>query len=127
MKYLSALLFFAVILSTSSYAGNKIILEDNKDNYTQTETGYILHFKLVATSEELATINSSVADLADRLTLVTTPVEVSVFDCVFTVDHQNQPEYVYKMLLSIGITTIEHKGTVLPLDKIIEILYAYQQ
>ena len=86
-----------------------------------------MHFKLVATSEELATINSSVANLADRLTLVTSPSDASTFDCVFTVDHQNQPEYVYKMLLSIGITTIEHKGSVLPLDKIVEILYAYQQ
>lgn len=127
MKYLSSLLLFAIVFSTSSFAGSKIILEDNKNNYTQTETGYILNFDLVATAEEFAAISGKVAEMSDRLSLEAQLSPNSTYKCVFTVDHQNQPEYVYKMLLSIGITSIEHKGTVLPLDRIIEILYAYQQ
>jgi len=125
MKYLSLILFVGLLTSQTLYANGKIVLEDNKDNYTQTETGYILKFNLIADKKEISEINDKVSDLSDRLTLVMTEGDNNTQNCVFTVNHQNQPEYVHKMLLSIGISSIEFKGQTLPLDSIIEILYSY--
>ena len=125
MKLISLIVFVGLLNSQTLFANGKIVLEDNKENYTQTETGYILKFNLVATKSEVSEIKGKVSEMSDRLTLEMTQGENNSHDCVFTVNHQNQPEYVHKMLLMIGIDTIEFKGKTLPLDSIIEILYSY--
>ncbi len=112
--------------SAISLAAPKISLEDDKNNYTQTENGYVVKFKLTATSSELNSINLKVEDLKDRLSMTRQELGDNQYNCVFTVNHQNNPEYVYKMLLSIGINTLEYKGQTHSIDKIIEILYSYQ-
>lgn len=125
MKLLSLIVFVGLLNSQTLFANGKIVLEDNKENYTQTETGYILKFNLVATKSEVSEIKGKVSEMADRLSLEMTQGENNTHDCVFTINHQNQPEYVHKMLLMIGIDAIEFKGQTLPLDSIIEILYSY--
>ena len=125
MKYLKLIAVGFLLASQTLYANGKIILEDKKENYTQTETGYILNFNLVATKSEISEIKGKVADYSDRLTLEMSQGQDNTNNCVFTVNHQNQPEYVHKMLLMIGIDSIEFKGETLPLDNIIDILYSF--
>jgi len=127
MKYLKLIAIGCLLASQTLYANGKIVLEDKKENYTQTETGYILKFNLVATKSEMVEIKEKVADLADRLTLEITKGDNNSNNCIFTLNHQNQPEYVHKMLLMIGIDSIEYKGETLPLDNIINILYSFLQ
>jgi len=127
MKYLKLIAVGCLLASQTLYANGKIVLEDKKENYTQTETGYILKFNLVATKSEISEIKEKVADLADRLTLDITKGDNDSNNCVFTLNHQNQPEYVHKMLLAIGIDAIEFKGETLPLENIIKILYSFLQ
>lgn len=100
-------------------------LAEKAENYKQTETGYVINFDLSATAEELAQINNGVQNLSDRLTLSTTTISNNLYKCVMIVDHQNQPEYVYKMLLTIGIKGINYKNENFELIKIIEILKSY--
>lgn len=114
-----------IVTSLQALAAPRIILEDKKENYTQTETGYILNFKLVCTSDELVKINGEVQSMADRLAIQVAEGSNNTRDCIFTINHQNQPEYVYKMLLSIGIADLEFKGNVQSLDTIVQILYSY--
>ena len=125
MKYLKLIAVGFLLASQTLYANGKIILEEKKENYTQTETGYILKFNLVATKSEISEIKGKVADYSDRLTLEMSQGQDNTNNCVFTVNHQNQPEYVHKMLLMIGIDSIEFKGETLPLDNIIDILYSF--
>lgn len=125
MKFLKLIAVGCLLASQTLYANGKIVLEDKKENYTQTENGYILKFNLVATKSEIAEIKDKVADYADRLTLEMSQGQDNANNCVFTVNHQNQPEYVHKMLLMIGIDSIEFKGETLPLDNIIDILYSF--
>ena len=49
------------------------------------------------------------------------------YKCVFTVDHQNQPEYVHKMLLSAGFDQVKYQDQTYGLDKVVEILYSFQE
>lgn len=100
-------------------------LAEKAENYKQTETGYVINFDLSATAEELAQINNGVQNLSDRLTLSSTTISNNLYKCVMIVDHQNQPEYVYKMLLTIGIKGINYKNENFELIKIIEILKSY--
>lgn len=125
MKYLKLIAICCILASQTLYANGKIVLEDKKENYTQTETGYILKFNLVATKSEVTEIKDKVSDLSDRLTLDMTQGQDNSNNCIFTVNHQNQPEYVHKMLLMIGIDSIEFKGETLPLANIIDILYSF--
>lgn len=108
-----------------SLASPRMILEDKKENYVQNETGYVIHFKLQASSDEMSAMTAKVSELADRLTLSMSEGVNNLHDCVLTLNHQNQPEYVHKMLLSIGIGDLEYKGIVQSLDNIITILYSY--
>lgn len=125
MKKLILASFLFLALGIQSIAAPRIVLEDKKENYVQTETGYSLQFKLLATSTELSAIMAEVQNQADRIGLQLSEGSGNTYDCVFTVNHQNHPEYVHKMLLSIGITDLEYKGTVQALDTIIQILYSY--
>lgn len=122
------ILFIATLVfsfAVQTMAAPRLVMEDKKENYTQTETGYILNVKLICTPEELTEINSQVQNLADRLSIQFAEGSNGTYDCVITVDHQNQPEYVHKMLLAIGIADIEYKGEVRSLDAVIEILYSF--
>ncbi len=125
MKRLLIITAICIVTSLQSLAAPRIILADAKENYTQTTTGYILNFKLVCTSDELVKINGEVQSLSDRLAIQVAEGSDNTRDCVFTINHQNQPEYAYKMLLSIGIADLEYKGNVQSLDTIIQILYSY--
>lgn len=125
MKRLLMIVAISVVTTVQALAAPRIILEDRKENYTQTPTGYVLTFKLKCTADELVKINGEVQSMADRLSLQLAEGSGDTQDCVFTINHQNQPEYAYKMLLSIGIADLEYKGNVQSLDTIIEILYSY--
>lgn len=125
MKKILIAAVICVITSLQAVAAPRIILEDARENYKQTETGYILLFKLKSTSEELVKINNEVQAQSDRLSFQVAEGSNDTYDCVFTIDHQNQPEYVYKMLLSIGIADLEYKGNIQSLDTIVQILYSY--
>lgn len=116
------LLFFA---QTICFSNSVMYLEDKAENYEQTETGYVVNFSLNATQNELTSINQGVEKLSDRLTLTTNTLSNNMYKCVLVVDHQNQPEYVHKMLLSIGIDSLNYKGENFQLIKIIEILKSY--
>lgn len=120
---LASLLFIAA--GIQSIAAPRIVLADNKDHYHQTETGYTLEFKLIATSAELSEIVAQTATIADRATLNLAEGSGNTYDCYFVVNHQNQPEYVHKMLLTMGIADLEYKGNVQSLETIIQILYSY--
>jgi len=119
-------LFVLVFLSTNSLFANPIIfLEDKAENYTQTETGYVLNFTLKANTQEFDAIKNKALDLADRVTFETSILGDNSYGCTFTINHQNQPEYAYKMLLSCGFSDLNYKGQTYSLDKVIEILYSY--
>ena len=119
-------LFVLVFMSANSLLANPIIfLEDKAENYIQTETGYVLNFTLKANSQEFDAIKNKALDLADRVTFETSTLTDDSYGCTFTINHQNQPEYAYKMLLSCGFSDLSYKGQTYSLDKIIEILYSY--
>ena len=126
MKLKNYVLIIILFLAQSINAQSIINLEDKAENYTQTETGYILHFELNATTDEYLKITEKISALSDRLKMVSTGPINNVYTCEFTVDHQNQPEYVYKMLLSIGIQGIYYKGENFEIIKIVDILKSYQ-
>jgi hypothetical protein len=125
MKKLILASFLLLAAGIQSIAAPRIVLEDKKENYTQTETGYSLQFKLIASSSELSEIMAQVSSISDRVTMNLSEGSGNTYDCAFTVNHQNQPEYVHKMLLAIGIADLEYKGEVASLDAIIQILYSY--
>ncbi len=116
---------FLTVFTNIVLANPLIILEDNANNYKQTETGYILNFNLKANQQEFETIKNKALDLSDRIVFETTDLGNNNYGCTFTINHQNQPEYAYKMLLSCGFSEIEYKGKTYSLDKIIEILHSY--
>lgn len=126
MKKIFLIATFFLAISLETFAAPRIILEDNKDNYTQTETGYILNVKLICTPEELVAINAEVQNYSDRLAVEVAEGSNGTYDFLVTVQHQNQPEYIYKMLMAIGISDLEYKGEIKSLDAIVEILYSYQ-
>lgn len=120
---------FALTISLGAYTlfANPIIkLSEDKSDYEQTETGYVLKFDLEATADELKTIQANIADLSDRVKMTTELKANGDFACVYMVDHQNQPEYVYKMLLANGFDGIIYQGKAESLSKIVDILYSYQ-
>lgn len=125
MKKLIFASFLFLAAGIQSIAAPRIVLEDKKENYAQTETGYNLQFKLVANAEELSSIMAEVANHADRIAMQLSEGSNGTYDCLFSVNHQNHPEYVHKMLLSIGISELEYKGQIQSLDTIVQILYSY--
>lgn len=119
------LLLSLLMVGLVSFSAPRIILEDQKDHYVQTETGYNLQFKLVANGDEIQSIMAQVQNMSDRLSLQLSEGSNQTMDCVFVINHQNQPEYVHKMLVYIGIADLEYKGNVQPLETIIDILKSY--
>ena len=129
IKSLSFATFFLV--ATIVKADGVVVLSDNASDYTQTETGYVLNFKLEITAVELDQLNADIAMFnegfgSEVITMTSQLISEGKYACVYTVDHQNQPEYVHKMMLSCGFSSIKYKDETYGLDKIIEILYAYQ-
>lgn len=125
MKKLLFAAALVVMTGINSLATPRIVLEDKKENYVQSETGYTLHFKLVASGQEFVTIMEQVQSLADRVTMNVSEGSGGAYDCIMVINHQNQPEYVHKMLVAIGIEELEYNGHVEGLDAIIQILYSY--
>ena len=95
-------LFLMLLGSQTAKAQAVVVLSEDKNDYTQTADGYILNFDLTATSEELEIIKSNIGSMSDRLSMTTTVVSVGNYECVYTITHQNQPEYVHKMMLASG-------------------------
>lgn len=124
--------FAALFLITmSAKADSVVVLSDNADDYTQTETGYILNFQLEISAVELDQLNAYITSFnqgfgSEVISMTTQVITEGNYSCVYTVDHQNQPEYVHKMMLSCGFNSIKYKDETYGLDKIIEILYSYQ-
>jgi hypothetical protein len=116
-----------LMLSTSTFADPILVLADKAENYTQTETGYTLHFELSATAIELDDVKSKIQNLSDRVQMTSELLTDNKYKITYTVDHQNQPEYVYKMLLASGFKGITFQGENQGLNKIIDILYNYQK
>jgi hypothetical protein len=125
-KIILSIAFFVTLFTNVIYANPTLLLDDKADNYKQTETGYVLNFNLTANQQEFETIKNNALNLSDRVTFETTKIGDNKYGCTFTINHQNQPEYAYKMLLSCGFSDITYKGQTYGLDKIIEILYSYQ-
>lgn len=118
-------LFFMLFSTTAVMAKPIIELEDNKDNYTQTADGYILNFTLAATATDLAAINEQIAATNGNVVMTTELISEGSYKCVYTITHQNHPEYVHKMLLVSGFQEMTYKGDSYDIQKIIEILYSY--
>lgn len=125
MKKTLLTLLVCTFVAIQSFAAPRIILEDNKDNYTQTTTGYILNFKLVSTSEEFVQISEQVESMSDKLKLQIAEGSSGAVDCTLTINDDNRPEYVYEMLKTIGIADLEYKGKVQGLETIVQILQSY--
>jgi hypothetical protein len=118
------------IAMTTAFSANAeaiVVLSQNQADYVQTETGYVLHFELEATAEELMHIQDQVNGIADRVILEAVFVSEGKYMVTYTIDHQNQPEYVFKMMLVSGFQVINYKGSPYPLKKIVEVLYAFQE
>ena len=129
IKSLTFMAMFFVAITVK--ADSVVVLSDNADDYTQTETGYILNFQLEISAVELDELNAEIAAFnqgfgSEVISLTTQVITEGKYSCVYTVDHQNQPEYVHKMMLSSGFSSIKYKDETFGLDKIIEILYSYQ-
>jgi hypothetical protein len=115
-----------LFLATSAMADPIVELADKKTNYIQTETGYVLNFELSATAAELEDIKLNISKLSDRIKMTTELITDNKYKVIYTIDHQNQPEYVFKMMLTSGFKGITHKGESHSLNKIVDILYSYQ-
>lgn len=113
-------------LGSMSYSQSIIQMEDDATLYTQQEKGYVLKFDILATSVEMDLIKTNVANLADRLSLDIISTGNGKYNVVFTVNHQNHPEYVYKMMRSCGFKSLNFKNENLELIKVIEILKSYK-
>lgn len=125
---ISGFSLIAIMLSAAPIFAEPIVaLSENKTDYEQTADGYVLHFSLEATADELAAIQANIAPLADRVKLEVELVSTGHYKCTYTITHQNQPEYVHKMMFASGFNTIIHKGQTLELSKVIDILYEYQE
>jgi len=114
-----------MIVSTSSWAKPIVLLEDNADNDTQTTEGYILHFNLEATSTELANLEANIANQAGSVSMTTELIEEGKYKCVYTVTHQNHPEYVHKMMMVSGFQVLNFNGQNYGVNKIVDILKSY--
>ena len=126
MKKGIVLAFFGLLLSLTSFANPVAVLEDNADHYTQTENGYIVNFDLQATSEEYLSVTQKAEENSRLLTLTAIEDGVNNYDCVLTINHQNHPEYVHKMMLTLGITTLIFNETTHPIAYIVDILKSYK-
>lgn len=111
--------------TTNLLANPVVVLSENKADYTQTSTGYIVHFQLQATAAELQSIEDLVAE-NPSVTMQVELVQEGTYNIVYTVDHQNQPEYVHKMMLSTGFQDVKYQGNDYDLNKVIEVIYFYQ-
>jgi hypothetical protein len=118
-------LFMMLFASTNLMAKPIVMLSNNKSDYTQTENGYILNFDLKATSSELQLLQDRVS-ANDNVTMAVELVQEGLYKVVYTVDHQNQPEYVHKMMMVDGFQVVSYQGKTYGLNKIIEILHYYQ-
>lgn len=117
---------FIMFFSTSLFAEPIVVLSETASDYTQTETGYVVNFKLDATSAELAEIESKVASMPDRISMSVTLISEGHYDIVYTVTHQNQPEYVHKMMLVSGFSKVNYQGSDFGLIKVVDVLKSYQ-
>ena len=131
MKFFKNLKTIALIggltLSTSALADPIVVLSENTEDFTQTETGYVLHFELNATAIELDKVKNSIQALGDKVQMTTGLLSDNKYQITYTVDHQNQPEYVYKMFLASGFKGIIHNGESKDLSAIVDILKSHQE
>ena len=116
----------SLLVANSASAKAIVVLSETKADYVQTDAGYILHFNLEATAAELQEIEAKVAGISDRVKMETEFISEGKYKVTYTVDHQNQPEYVHKMMMVSGFQVVNYKGSPYGLDKIVEILYSYQ-
>lgn len=115
-----------LFISTLSFADPIVILSDIPEDYTQTETGYVVNFKLDASSSELAEIETKVANISDRVTMTVILISEGHYNVTYTVNHQNQAEYVHKMMLVSGFNKVNYQGTEYGLTKVIDVLKSHQ-
>ena len=127
-KNIATITSFAIITFVSSnlFAEPIVVLSETANDYAQTETGYVLNFKLDATSSELAEIETNVASMSDRISMTVTLISEGHYNVVYTVNHQNQPEYVHKMMLVSGFSKVNYQGTEFGLIKVVDVLKSYQ-
>jgi hypothetical protein len=114
-----------LFVATSTMAKPIVLLEDNANNYTQTSDGYILHFNLDATSTELANLEANIANQAGSVSMTTELIQEGKYKCIYTVTHQNHPEYVHKMMMVSGFQVLTFNGQNYGINKIVDILKSY--
>ena len=113
-------------IGSSVYGQSIVELVDDASLYVQTEKGYVLNFDVQANAEEMEHIKNKVASLEDRLVIEVLTHQNGRYSCVFTVNHQNHANYVFKMMTSCGFESLTYKGESFELFKIVEILESYQ-
>ncbi|MCH2235844.1 MAG: hypothetical protein MK078_16505 [Crocinitomicaceae bacterium] len=116
----------AIVASFTSFANPVAVLEDNAEHYTQTENGYIVNFDLQATSDEYLDVTRRAEENSRLLTLTAVEDGINNYHCVLTINHQNHPEYVHKMMVALGITTLLYKEATHPIIYIVDILKSYE-
>lgn len=122
-----ALVLGLIVATTIVFAKPIAKLQDNAAHYTQTENGYVIKFDLAATSLEYKEVMDKSEALSEKLEFVGVENGINNYSCILTINHQNHPEYVHKMMLSLGINTLVFKNNTYPMSKIIDILNSYQE
>jgi hypothetical protein len=126
-KNIFSLVFtFSIAIGSVSFGQSIAEIADDASNYTQTEKGYVLKFSVLANSIEMDAIKNKVNSMSDRLSLEVLGYVDGKYNVIFTVDHQNQANYVHKMMLYCGFTSLNYKSENIELAEIVQILESYQ-
>jgi len=104
--------FFTSLLFLMAFAGfsQKALIKKEKGVFTQTENSSKTKFQLVATPQEMASINEHVTHYSDRLVFKSKSLDNNTYDCELEVTNNNAPEYVHKMFTLFGIQSIVFDG-----------------
>lgn len=99
-----------LFLMASAVFSQKAIIKKEKGVFVQTETTSKTKFQLSATDEEMTKIKEECNNFADRMNFKAKPAGKNLYDCELEVTNVNFPEYVQKMFMSIGISSLVFDG-----------------
>lgn len=116
---------FALLIATVSFAQQKNIvakIKKEKGTFVQTNNGSVTTFQLSTSYNEIEKLKAKADELSDKMTLKVDAIDNTNFTCVLSINHQNHAEYVHKMFVYLGITSITVDGVEKPLDDLIATL-----
>lgn len=121
LRMLLPILFVFVSVAAVAQKNTAVlVLKNDKATFSQSEHGSVTLFQLKCTPAELKEIQGKAADYADRFTLTSKNTGKNLYDCVLTINHQNHPEYVHKMLIMMGISSFEFEGKIYPMMQFVD-------